>query len=178
MVCGSDCVMGINYKTETHQAKKPFPLVNPGKYKSSRPPMFKSGWEAEVFRAMDINPFVLEWGYEPFPIYYHHPFYMNYTIYWPDIYAHIQMNSGVQQKLLIEIKPAKFCVMPKAPKPPKGNDPKKWDRYRKSMVRFTSAQKDYMVNKAKWEAASLWCLKNNFVWRILNEENSTSLFKS
>ena len=99
--------MGINYKTETHQAKKPFPLVNPGKYKSSRPPMFKSGWEAEVFRAMDINPFVIEWGYEPFPIYYHHPFYMNYTIYWPDIYAHIQMDSGVQQKILAEIKPSK-----------------------------------------------------------------------
>ena len=52
--------MGINYKTDTHQAKKPVPLLNPGKYKSSRPPMYKSEWEAKVFRAMDINPYVIE----------------------------------------------------------------------------------------------------------------------
>jgi hypothetical protein len=171
--------MGINYKTDTKKATKPFPLKFPEKYHpSARPPMFKSGWEATVFHAMDVNPFILEWGYEPFPIYYTHPIYMNYTVYYPDIYCHIQMDSGVQHKMLIEIKPAKYCVMPKKPKDLVVNaTSQQRERHKKSMIRYQNDTKDYMVNMAKWNAAENWCRRNNFIWKILNEDNTNSLFK-
>lgn len=168
----------MNYKKDTKKAKEPFKCKFPEKYhKSAKAPMWKSLWEAKVFQALDVNPYVIEWGYEPFPIYYHNPIYMNYTVYWPDIYAHIKMDNGAEHRILSEIKPAKYCVMPKKPNAPTGQDPKKWERYRKALIRHKSDSRDYMVNMAKWNAAQTWCQKHGFRWVILNEKNTNTLFK-
>lgn len=168
--------MGINYKTDTNKGY--YEIINKEKYyPSGKAPIFKSTWEAQVFRGLDINANVLAWGYEPLEIYYYSPKYLRYTVYYPDILCHIRMEGGAERKYLIEIKPAKFTVMPKKPVPPTSNDAKKWERYRKGLASFQYNMKDYMVNMAKWEAAQVWCSKNNVIWKILNEKNTVSLFK-
>ena len=87
------------------------------------------------------------------------------------------MDSGVEQKILIEIKPTKYTVMPKKPNQPKDNIPAKWERYRKAVINYENNLKDYMVNLAKWEAAQRWCQKNGVMWRIANENNTNNMFK-
>lgn len=168
--------MGINYKTDT--TKGYYQILNKDKYyPSGKVPIYKSSWEMQVFYALDINPNVLYWGYEPLEIYYYNPRYLKYSVYYPDILCHIRMDSGVEQKILIEIKPTKYTVMPKKPNPPKENTPAKWERFRRSQINYENNLKDYMVNLAKWEAAQRWCQKNGVMWRILNENNTNNMFK-
>ena len=168
--------MGINYKTDTHKGY--YEIINKAKYyPSGKVPIYKSGWELEVFHGLDINPNVLAWGYEPMPIYYYSPKYMRYTDYWPDIICHIRMDGGTERKYMIEIKPASMTVMPKKPNPPSGGDPNAWRKYQKAMATYGSKVMDFMVNTAKWEAAQVWCAKNNVFWKVLNEKNTVTLFK-
>lgn len=166
--------MSINYKTDTQKGH--YRVLHPEKYLGSKPTIYKSKWELQVFHALDINPFVLKWGYECIEIYYHHPFYMNMTVYYPDIFCHIQMDGGAIRQYLVEIKPFKYTQMPTKPVAPKNNSPQTWEKYRKKLATYNSNVHDYMVNKAKWQAAQAWCAKNNVIWQTLTEKNSNNLF--
>ena len=167
--------MAINYKKDTIKGR--YDLINPTKYIGSTMPMFKSRWEQRTFYAFDRNPYVLRWGYECIDIFYHHPFYLQFTKYLPDIFCEVVMENGAHQKFLIEIKPSKFCTLPKEPKMPKKGNSQSSLRYQKSLMRYEQTKRDYLVNMAKWEAAQVWCIKNNVMWRILNEDNTNGLFK-
>ena len=167
--------MGFNYKKDTIKGK--YELIHPEKYIGHSIPIYKSKWEQKVFYAFDRNPYVLRWGYECIDIFYHHPFYMQFTKYLPDIFCEVVMENGKQQQFLIEIKPTKYCVMPKEPKMPKKGNAQSSQRYQKALARYEYTKRDYLVNMAKWEAAQLWCMKNNVMWRILNEDNTNGLFK-
>jgi hypothetical protein len=164
----------MNYKTDTNKGL--YKPIHPEKYLGSRLPSYKSGWEKRVFYAMDINPFILKWGYECIEIYYHHPIFNAFTVYYPDIFCHVKNERGHEEKILIEIKPSKMCLIPKEPKPPKNKTSASWDRYQRSLKRYQGSCKDYIVNQAKWEAAQNWCLRHGVTWRILNEDNSSGLF--
>jgi hypothetical protein len=165
----------MNYKTDTKKGK--YKVINPEKYLGSKNPIYKSGWERKVFDMMDRNPNIVKWGYECIEIYYANPIKGKFTVYYPDVYCHLVDVSGEHRQFLIEIKPAKMCIIPPKPKVPvtaKGMD---GNRYKKAMMRYNSALADYMVNMAKWEAAQRFCLKHKIKWLILNDENS-GLFKS
>jgi hypothetical protein len=169
--------MGINYKKDT--TKGHYKVLHPEKYLGNKPTIYKSKWELQVFHALDVNPYVLKWGYECIEIYYHHPLYMNMTVYYPDIFCHVKMDSGVVKQFLVEIKPQKYVEMPTKPTPPKNKSAQtaqSAEKYRKRMLKYQSDVRDFMVNTAKWEAAEKWCLKNNVKWRILTEKNTTNLF--
>ena len=166
--------MGINYKKDT--TKGHYKVLHPEKYLGNEPTIYKSKWELQVFHALDVNPFVLKWGYECVKIFYHHPLYMNMTIYKPDIFCHIKMDGGAVRQYLIEIKPQKYVDIPKKPNPPKNNTAQSAEKYRKRLLSYQSNMRDYAVNKAKWAAAERWCLQNNVTWRILSEKNTTNLF--
>jgi len=166
--------MGFSYKNDTKKDK--YTLKNPSKYIGKVAPIFKSSWEEKVFYALDINPYVIEWGYECLEIYYHHPFYMKWTVYYPDIFCKIKSPDGTVRQLLIEVKPARFCKFPQQPKSPTNPDAKAMNKFRKSMQRYEINKREYSVNIAKWEAAQAWCSKHNVQWRILNESNTQGLF--
>jgi len=159
----------MNYKKDTKKGY--YRLIHPEKYLGNKLPIYKSMWEKKTFYAMDINPFILKWGYECIDIYYIHPIYNKYTIYYPDIFCHVKNERGEMEQILIEIKPAKMCVPPKQVNPPKGKTNKSWERYQRSLKRFQIASRDYVVNMAKWEAAQRWCMRHKVTWRISNEEN-------
>ena len=164
----------MNYKKDT--IKSLYRLIHPKKYLGGKPPIYKSRWEKKVFYAMDINPYVLKWGYECIEIYYHHPIYQSFTVYYPDIFCRVKNERDKEEKILIEIKPAKMCVLPKQPKIPTNKTKQTWERYQRAMKRHQNACKDYVINMAKWEAAQKWCIKRGITWRILNEDNTNGLF--
>jgi len=165
----------MNYKKDTKKGK--YRLINPKKYLGTKYPVYKSKWEQKVFYALDRNPFVLQWGYECIEIYYHHPFYGNYTVYYPDILCHVLNERNQKETILAEIKPASMCVMPNQPKAPKNRTRQSAERYQKSLRRYQCATKDFQVNAAKWEAAQRWCMRHNVVWRLIHENNTSGLFK-
>lgn len=166
----------MNYKKDT--IKGHYKLLYPHKYLGTKLPIYKSRWEKKVFYAMDKNPFILKWGYECIEIYYHHPIFNNFTVYYPDIFCHVKNEMGREEQMLIEIKPAKMCIAPKRPNPPKNKTTKSWARYQKSMISYKSALRDFAVNTAKWEAAQVWCAKRGVTWHKLHENNTTNLFTS
>ena len=101
---------------------------------------------------------------------------MKWTVYYPDIYCQVLNENNQEQKILVEIKPARFCKYPQAPKRPSGNDSKSLMKYQKALKRYEINKREYVVNMAKWEAAQNWCLKHGVQWRILNEQNTSGLF--
>ena len=166
--------MGFSYQKDTKKGK--YVVQNPEKYIGNKATIYKSAWEYKVFHALDINQYVKKWGYECIEIYYYNPVYMKWTVYYPDIYCQVLTESNNVQKLLVEIKPARFCKMPVAPKRPTKNDAKSLTKYQKALTRYQINQREFIVNAAKWEAAQNWCLKHGVQWRILNEENTKGLF--
>jgi len=166
--------MGFNYKKDTKKGK--YEVQNPEKYIGNKATIYKSGWEHTVFRALDVNKYVEKWGYECIEIYYYHPVYMKWTVYFPDVYCQIVNENNVQQKILVEIKPARFCKYPTQPKRPAGSDSKTLKKYQNALKRYEINKREFVVNAAKWEAAQNWCLKHGVTWRILNEENTKGLF--
>jgi len=165
---------GFNYAKDTKKGQ--YKVQNPQKYLGNKATIYKSEWERKVFHALDVNPYVEKWGYECIEIYYYNPTYLKWSVYYPDVYCQIKTESNNEQKILVEIKPARFCKMPTAPKRPTKNDAKSLTKYQKSLKRYQYSQREYMVNQAKWEAAQKWCLKHGVQWRILNEQNTKGLF--
>lgn len=166
--------MGFNYKKDTKKGK--YQVQNVEKYVGNKATIYKSSWEQTVFHALDINKNVIKWGYECIEIYYHHPLYMKWTVYYPDVYCQIINEHNKEEKILIEIKPARFCKYPTQPKRPAGRDAKSLTKYQKSLKGYEINKREYIVNMAKWEAAQNWCIKHGVKWRILNEENTKGLF--
>ena len=159
----------MNYKTDTHKGS--YNVLHKEKYLGNRPTVYKSTWEVHVFHALDVNPNVLKWGYECIEIHYMNPVLQKWATYYPDIFCIVKTESGRTVQYLLEIKPAKFCGVPK--KPTMKRSP---ELFNKRMKTYKAACLDFMVNSAKWEAAELWCKQNNVVWKILNENNTGSLF--
>lgn len=169
--------MSVYGKNTLHRG---FSLINPDKYMDKVPlPKCKSAWEEKIFVAMDRNPYIKKWGYEPFDIYYMSPKFKRMSIYKPDIYCECDDGKGGINRVLIEIKPQKFSVMPKQPSPLKANaTPAQQRRYQKKMGRYYAQMEEVMVNQAKWAAAKQWCIENRMNWVVLTEENVNGLFDS
>lgn len=167
----------MNYYKDTHKGN--YKLVHPEKYMSNIPlPVFKSEWEQKIFVLMDINPFIIKWGYEPFSIVYASPHYLKTALYKPDIYCECKYSDGNINKYLIEIKPTKYMILPKEPKLSKSTtDANKLEKFRKKKINFDMTTMDVMVNAAKWNAAEVWCKNRGVNWLILNEKNVGNLFK-
>lgn len=164
----------MNYKKDTKHGK--YTVKNKAKYFGAKNPVYKSEWELKVFTMMDHNPYIIKWGYECMEVPYAHPFKCKFTLYYPDIYCHVKDIDGNSQQFLIEIKPAKMCVLPTKPKVPvtsKGIDGK---RYKNALRRYQNDVADYTVNMAKWAAAQQWCLRHKVRWLILSDANSSKLF--
>lgn len=169
---------GMSYYTDTRHGV--YRLEHPEKYISGAGnPVYKSGWEQSVFVALDSNPYVLKWGYEPFPIFYVSPATMKSAVYKPDLYCECATPDGKVRKFLIEIKPSKYMTAPKIPKPPSPGctDRASLDRYARRMTSYKRVSMDVMVNMAKWKAAQDFCATHGIEWCVMNEKNTPSLFR-
>ena len=127
------------------------------KYKGCSYPKYRSSWELKFFRWCDNNPRVLEWSSESVAVPYTSPIDGRPHRYFVDNVIKIQEGAEIK-KYLIEIKPKKQTVKPKA----HGNK-------KKSTIMYENLE--YIRNMAKWAAAKKWCEKRNYKFQILTEDH-------
>lgn len=124
---------------------------NPKKYKGDPTKIiYRSSWELKLMSYLDKHPDVLQWASEEFSIPYVSPIDNRVHRYFPDFWVK-QMKNGVQETILIEVKP-KVQTLP--PKP-----------QTKRTKRYINEVKTWGVNSAKWKAAREFCADRN--WRFL-----------
>jgi hypothetical protein len=124
----------------------------------------RSGWETEVCKWLDHNPNVIHWGSELFAIEYVHPYKRDgkglprKAKYFPDYYVEIREKDLSITKIIIEVKPAKEC------KPSRKSG-------KKSKDTLIHEEATFSINTAKWKAASLYCEKMGWKFKILTEKD-------
>lgn len=130
---------------------------NKTKYRGNDYPRYMSSWELKLFRWCDDNNDVLEWSSENIVIPYVSPIDQRTHNYIVDAVIKLKTSNGIK-KFLVEVKPYKQTVPPSYEKPVKS----KTQIYERL---------NYIRNKAKWDAAKMWCEKRDFEFVILTEHH-------
>ena len=117
--------------------------------------VFRSLWERRFMIYCDNNPQVLKWSSEEIKIKYISPIDRKWHLYYPDFYIKIRNQYKQLEHLIIEVKPKKYC------KPPKEGKNKKT---------FLWESKNFVINKAKWDAANEFCVSKGWKFKILTED--------
>ena len=132
---------------------------NPDKYVGDVNKIYyRSSWEAKFMIWADSNPSIIKWGSEELVIPYYNELDGKQHRYFPDfiiLYKHHATNE--QRRAVIEIKPDAQTRMPVLPK--------------RQTRRYLTEVKTYLVNEAKWKAATAWCKKNGFEFHIFTEKH-------
>lgn len=132
--------------------------VNEDKYIGTRKPEFRSSWELEVFRFMDLNPKVIKWGSEVVQIPYYSQADGKMRRYFVDLYVEFLDRHGNIHTEIVEIKP---YIQTQPPKATRG-------KRKKTLLQ---EQYTYQVNTDKWAAAVEYAKKRGWRFRILTEKN-------
>jgi len=132
--------------------KGKFQPKHPTKYKGNPTNIiFRSKWEADVFRFCDMNSEIVKWSSEEIVIPYVSPLDGRVHRYFPDIWIQKTDKSCA----IIEIKPFKQTLEPEIPK--------------KKTRAFLNEAATYVVNQAKWKAASEYCKDRNWKFILMTE---------
>lgn len=116
--------------------------------------IFRSSYELKFLQHLDSEPSVLRYNSEEVVVPYRSPVDNRFHRYFVDFWVEIKTRTGIEQKL-IEIKPYSQTLEPK----------KKKRKSRKYLLEM----KTYMVNKAKWEAASAYAIEMNAEFLVFTE---------
>jgi len=144
-----------------HYKQGVFRPLNPEKYNGTLPIIYRSGLELQYFRFLDKNPRILTWSSESIVVPYQNPLTGRVHRYFVDNSATMRDEKGSIVKYLIEIKPYS-----KLTPPPPSN--------KRKPQNTVMLQREYLQNKAKWEAASQWSQKHGYKFIILTEKNMSN----
>lgn len=154
--------------TNTHLTKKSMAKYNQGIFKplnrakcknpANRPVVFRSSWEAQLFRWCDRNANVLEWSSEQHRIPYINPIKKVSMIYVPDVWVKIKNNSGDIEEQIIEVKP--LSEVPSFALARYKETGRKPSVYRQTML---------LINNAKFKAAEHWCAAHGMKFILMTE---------
>ena len=114
--------------------------------------IYRSSWEQRVFARLDIDPNIIKWASEEFAIPYLSPIDNRVHKYYPDVY--VENVNG--EKFVVEIKPDKQTRPPQKPT--------------RNSKQYITEVSTYMINKAKWDAAEIFCKKHNLKFIIATEK--------
>jgi hypothetical protein len=117
--------------------------------------VYRSSWELKFFRYCDRDSTVLKWASEEFHIPYLSPVDHRHHRYFPDVYMQVRTKDGMKH-LVVEIKPKMQTQPPKL---------------RRRTPKFLQEAKTFVVNKAKWEAATKYCTARGWQFVILTEDH-------
>ena len=137
-----------------------YEVQNKEKYCCHKKPVYRSSYEKRLFYYLDHNETVLEWCSECVVIPYFYSVDQKVHKYYVDAYAKIETNTGIK-KFLIEVKPLKQTQPPLKPK----------NRSKKRTDRYLYEQQTYVRNIDKWKAASDFCKKKGFEFKIVTEKD-------
>tara|TARA_R110000782_G_scaffold118084_3_gene208597 strand:- start:960 stop:1418 length:459 start_codon:yes stop_codon:yes gene_type:complete len=129
---------------------------NKHKYIGRSTPNYRSSWELHFFQWCDRNPNVLEWAAEAVVIPYISPVDSKTHRYFVDNIL-ILKEGNKNTKYLVEIKPSKQTIPPTITR-------------KKKRETILHEQITYEINKAKWDAANNWSIKNGYKFIIITEK--------
>lgn len=138
------------FNSKNHKIYMP---KNVSKYIGKSWPICRSSWEEGFCRWLDVNASVTEWTSESIAIPYYDPVQRRRRRYFPDFLVTINN----KDTFIVEIKPFKETLPPRRTK-------------NKSQKTMLYEEKTYETNKAKWEAAQLFCQKMGFIFKIITEK--------
>ena len=127
-----------------------FSLKNPDKYMGTKDPLYRSSWEFAFMKFCDESAAIAKWASEAVRIPYRNPLTGRYTIYVPDFFINYVDKGGQQHAEIVEIKPQNQSLKEKVGK-------------------NLNNQASYILNRAKWEAATVWCRQKGLRFRVINE---------
>jgi hypothetical protein len=127
--------------------------------------VFRSSWEFKFLKWCDSSPTVIKYASEPVGIPYMSPLDKRGHTYYVDFYVVTKDNEGNEQGWLIEVKPNKYTKPPVAPT--RMTD--------KQTANYVHSAKQYIVNRAKFEAAKEFAAVRGLKFGIITEN---FLFKS
>jgi hypothetical protein len=127
-----------------------FSLKNPDKYMGTKDPLYRSSWEFAFMKFCDESAAIAKWASEAVRIPYRNPLTGRYTIYVPDFFINYVDKGGQQHAEIVEIKPQNQSLKEKVGK-------------------NLNNQASYILNRAKWEAATVWCRQKGLKFRVINE---------
>jgi hypothetical protein len=131
-------------------AKGKFIPTNPQKYIGKQPITYRSGWELQFMRVLDLHPNVVGWSSESITIPYRNPLTGQMTVYVPDFLVVYLDRDGGKHCEMIEVKPLKETPGYTGKVP-----------MRTKLVQA--------INLAKWQAAAAYCAKRNWRFRVATE---------
>ena len=132
---------------------------NPDKYTGNTKNIIcRSNWERKFCKYLDENENVLRWSSEEIQIPYISTIDKQIHNYYPDFVFEAQKEDQIHT-YMVEIKPKKQTFKP---------TPKKNKRV------YLNECITYETNVCKWKAATAYCERNGWTFKILTEEN---LFK-
>lgn len=170
-------IFSRNYLQGHFTPKHPEKCVNMnGSLGSVTVPTYRSSWELKFMNFCDKFDSVLEWGSEVIKIPYISEEDKKQHQYITDFYFVCRDACDNINRYVIEVKPASQVVQlnenneiiyPPAPK----------NKSSKSIQNWQERCKTLRINNSKWDAARKWCANNNFIFKILTEEQIMEKFK-
>jgi hypothetical protein len=142
--------------------KSLFECKNPQKYAGdSKNIICRSSWERFFASNLDNNPNVEKWASEEIAIQYISPIDGKPHRYFVDFLVRFKNGNVV----MVEIKPYGQSIPPVEPK----------KKSNKAMLRFREEMSVYLINMAKWKAATEFCAKNGMRFMVYTERELRSL---
>jgi hypothetical protein len=132
-----------------------FTPKNPGKYNGDvKNIIFRSSWEYILLKWLDNEPNVISYSSEETVIPYRSPVDGKMHRYFVDFAVTMKTKEGIK-KFLVEVKPHSQTIEPKKPK-------RLTEGFKKQVY-------TYLINKAKWDAATAFAKHFNAEFIILTE---------
>jgi hypothetical protein len=118
---------------------------------------YRSLWERRVMVHLDDDPNVIEWSNEEIIIPYLSPIDGRWHRYFPDFFVRVKNRHGLQEALILEVKPLKQAVPPQVKK-----------RITRQYIQEVAT---YGINEAKWKAATEYCKDRNWTFKVITEKD-------
>lgn len=136
--------------------KGKFSPKNPSKYKGNpNNIIFRSTWENKVMKYLDNNSNVIWWASEELFVKYLSPIDKKVHRYFPDFIVKVKKKDGKSATYMLEVKPENQTKLRKT---------------NRNTRKFLNEAATYMINQAKWEAATEFCKDNGWEFKILTEK--------
>ena len=130
---------------------------NPSKYKGDASNIiWRSTWEQKVMRWLDLSDNVIWWSSEELVIKYYNPVDNKIHRYFPDFIVNIKKRDNTIKTYVIEVKPEYQTKEPVS---------------KRKTKRFLQESITYVVNQAKWKAATEFCKDHGWEFMILTEKD-------
>lgn len=135
-----------------------FSLKNTNKYLGDPTNIwYRSLWERRVMVRLDDDPNVIEWSNEEIIIPYLSPVDGRWHRYFPDFFIRVRNRHGIQEAMILEVKPLKQSVPPPIKK-----------RITRQYIQEVAT---YGINEAKWKAADEYCKTRGWTFKVITEKD-------